>query len=103
MKFAARFTQGSAEATVNVAANGDSVFIHGIVVSNVTGAAGPETVVFSTTDSAADTLFEVDVGADQTVVIKIPFLADRGFSFVTSAGSNPDGVEVTVFHSNIGA
>ena len=102
MNFAPTFTQNSTESTVDIAASGQSVYIYGIIITNKTSAA-QQTTTFSTTDSAADTIFEIESGARQTIVINIPFLADRGFSFVNTAGTPPEDIEVTVFHSNIGA
>ena len=99
-EFAPRFTQGNMGATVTVAASGASIDVYGVVVAN-TGSTD-RTVVFTTTDSPTSDVLFVRAEAEATVVVEIPFLADRGLDVALDT-STDNNVQVTVFHSNVGA
>ena len=98
--FAATHTQGPGNGTTNVAANEDSIYVHGIVLSNTS--ANTATITFNTTESTVSPIMILEMSGRETNVIDIGFLADKGLQWVGS-GNNPEDIQITVFHSNVGA
>lgn len=99
--FASVITQNDVSSTRVVAANGQSINVHGMVFSN-THASNTETIRVQTTDGNDTNLMELSFAARETTIVDIHFLADKGLQ-ITAVGSNGANIEFTVFHSQVGA
>jgi len=97
MSIASRITYSNLTAAV-VIADGGSIKVSAIVITNTTAAA----IEYTITDNAASpaTLMLVQVAADSTLVIAgaSEFLFDKGLRFAAAASTS----HITVFHSQQG-
>lgn len=83
---------GSADTAIE---SGGTITVYGIVCANTSGSA--ETVLIEENDGST-VIQTIQVGANSTEKVNIPFLADQGVKVTPGANTS-----VTVYHSKAGA
>ena len=97
IEFAPRLTTGNLGSDLVIISNAQSASIRGFSISNTKTT--QRTVTVRTTESSPTTISTYELGARESFVMDIPFLADKGLQFLSVSSE----VEVVVFHTNIGA
>ena len=101
--YASNYTQSDLASTLTVAANAQSIYVYAILLTNtgINNNSAGITVTIADTTSAADTIIRIRFALKEFVNLDIPFIADKGLQLSASSAGND--LEVTVFHSNVGA
>jgi hypothetical protein len=95
MNFAAIVTQIAESATDSQVQSGNTINVHGMIITNAAAAA--QTVTFEHADDGS-AFFAIEVPAASSIESDTPFLAGRGLQVTTGADTR-----VTIFHSQSGA
>lgn len=96
MMRASNYTRFAAGAAANsLVEGGGTVTVQCIACANTSASA--ETVLIEESDGST-VIQTIQVGANSTVVLRVPFLADKGIA-VTAGGNT----SVTVYHSKAGS
>jgi hypothetical protein len=96
-QFAKTFSHGDLSSTLTVAASGETIYVYGIAIASIAGGLA----VIEQTDGTE--IAHVRVTATSTVVIDIPFLADKGLIIRMETPPAADDSWATAFHSQTGA
>lgn len=93
MTIAPRLLQVTLDAARDISA--DSVVVYGLLISNATAAA----VTVTIEDNDNTDLFQVQVAANSTFLLDVPFRAENGIGCATAGDAD---VTVTAFYSQVG-
>jgi len=80
--------------------NGEPIKVCGIIVTGLASLGTTDTVEMDTGDASTTIhIFRLNTGTDRMVVLDVPFIADKGLSFI---GGNAHAQRVSVFYMHLG-